>query len=154
MKPLTWRPYRAGLVGAPVFYLLLLAGCASLQGQGDGGNRKLPDAFACTEYFDENRDGLVQPHEFRGIRDTFYLTDRITFVAHYEGLGSQIIWRLYGPDGTVHRSGTSHGRFDRAYRWMTWEVRDLIGRDLTGSWRMEWHVEGVPTRTTRVRLIR
>jgi len=133
---------------------LLLTGCATAPGEGSQLPRDLPDAFACNEWVDEDGNRLISPGEFKGVKSTFASFERVTFVARYEGVGSQIIWRLFGPEGTVFASGTSLGRFQRAYRWVWWDVEDLIDRDRIGRWRMEWYLEGSPTKVTRVRLTR
>ena len=132
---------------------LLLFGCATTPNNVDLSDREIPFAFACNEWVDENHDQLVQPTEFQGIKTSFAFMEKVTFVARYEDVGDVIVWRLFAPDGSLYQTGSSTGRYRTGYRWVYWEVAQLLGRgERIGMWRMEWYLEGSPTLISRVRL--
>jgi hypothetical protein len=100
--------------------------------------------FACSRWYDADRDWNWDPEEFQNSGKTsFSGYDDLTFVA-YTSATSGITYRLYGPDGTEQRVGHPYGQAGamHAVYKVAFTARELSKSGGAGTYTIYWYRDG------------
>lgn len=102
---------------------------------------------ACNYWQDFNGDGLMDDKELVGVKDTFSLHERVTFIAKFfNQKGAKGRVRFYSPDGKVALETDFDVTLDNHVSMM--EINSSA--KTPGTWACTWYIDGTHVGTTQI----
>jgi hypothetical protein len=101
------------------------------------------DFFFCNYWEDQNQDGVIQPKEWVGIKDTFRVSERLEFVGEITGKkGAKVQFKLLDPERVVVKADEQVAGEDTYLGRYSFEPYDLFKKGGAGRYSVEWYVNG------------